>query len=297
MNSSSTERTPQTTSIFGRSTMKEVFRFIFSKRFPLHLLLAGASLIIILFLAFAWMSNYTEHGDTQPVPDLVNMDVSEAQRLIEQENLRLEVEDSVFVEDAVPGTVVSQNPPATYLDPKDSTVQLNMVKSQRKVYVSIASYLPPKVEVPDLVGKSKRSALNLLEIIGLRVGQMRYEPDQVCTDCVLEQLYDGQPIAPGTRLFKGESIVLVLGRKDAQYVSIPKIEGFTYAEAQNILNRVSLNLGGVIGGCDECETKRDTMESFVLRQLPAWGSSTSLGTPIEVHLTQDPSLLEKESNP
>ncbi|NND93799.1 MAG: PASTA domain-containing protein, partial [Flavobacteriales bacterium] len=136
-------------------------------------------------------------------------------------------------------------------------------------------------------------ALNLLEITGIMVVNIEYVPDNVCTDCVLKQLYQGKEIEPGTRLYKGEGITLVLGKKNAELVSIPKISGFKYSEAKNILNRVSLNLGKVLGGCENCATPQDTANSFILKQYPDFGSSVDVGTAVDVYLTQDANMLDR----
>jgi beta-lactam-binding protein with PASTA domain len=272
--------------------MGELFRFIFSKRFVKHSILASAVFILLIFILFAWMRSYTHHGAVQAVPELLGMDLREAEILIKNQGLRIVVEDSVYVAGIAPGSIVSQNPGHEFMTADSSGIQIRMVKKNRKIYTTVASYLPPRVEVPDLVGKSKRIALNLLEITGIIVDDMEYVPDNVCTDCVLKQLYKGKKIEPGTKLYKGEGITLVLGEKDARYVSIPKITGYTYSEAQNILNRVSLNMGKVVGGCEECHTARDTADAYVLKQFPNLGGSLDAGGSLDVYLTQDASLIE-----
>ncbi len=272
--------------------MAGLFRFIFSKSFVKHLVFALIALVLLILLLFFWMKSYTSHGQEQPVPELIGMDFYAADRLMNEQGLRLIPEDSSYVEGAVPGSIIHQNPDFEYMPIDSSGVKQRMVKKNRKVYVTVASYLPPQVEIPDLVGKSKRIALDLLEITGIKVEAMEYVPDNVCTDCVLKQLYKGKKIEPGTKLFKGESITLILGKRDASYVNVPKITGYTYKEAQNILNRVSLNMGVVLGGCDGCVSYLDTAQAYVLRQTPDIGGSLNVGGTLDVYLTRDPSLVE-----
>lgn len=274
-------------------SMAGLIRYIFSKSFVKNLVLAFAVLMIIIFLLFALMRLYTGHGEVQPIPDLIGMELNDAHKLVEQESLRLVIEDSAYVEDALPGSIISQNPSHGYMKSDSSGIQARMVKENRKIYVTLASYLPPKVEIPDMVGKSKRIALNLLDITGIKVESMEYVPDNVCTDCVLKQLYKGKEIEPGTRIYRGEGITLVLGKKNAGYVSIPKISGFKYSEAKTILNRVSLNIGQITGGCEDCASERDTSNAFILKQYPDFGSSVGVGTSIDVYLTQDASLIDR----
>jgi len=193
--------------------MKTLFQFIFSRAFLINGVLAVVVLVAIVFGLFALMSSYTQHGQEQPVPDLVGMELPDAKELIAEQNLRIVVEDSTWLPDAKPGLILAQLPTAEYM-PSDSTgMKSRMVKENRKIYVTMASYLPPQIEFPDLIGKSKRIALSLLEISGIKVEAVEYVPDNVCTDCVLKQLYKGKEIVPGTRIFKGESVTLVLGKR------------------------------------------------------------------------------------
>jgi len=275
--------------------MIDYIKFLFSKEGIKHLIMAGASLLILFCLLFAWMSSYTNHGEVQAVPELSGMTVAEAKALLKDQDLRFKVEDSLYVEDAIPGTIQAQAPEAKVLDPKTGEMVAQMVKENRLIYLTVASELPPRVELPDLVGMSKRSAMNLLATIGIEVAELSYVPDEVCTDCVLRQTYHGASIKAGTWLFKGEKISLVLGKQTAQYISVPKIEGFSYADAKNILERLSLIMGTVTGGCESCTSSADTMSSFILRQEPAYGNSVNIGLGVDVYLTRDASLLDGDN--
>lgn len=269
-----------------------LFRFIFSRSFIKHLSLALLLAGILLGLSYFGIQNYTEHDKTQEVPELRGMDLKDAVRLASDQGLRVQAEDSSYVEGSIPGSVLTQNPEPEYMAIDSSGAVKRMVKNNRKIYVTIASYLPPKVEVPNLVGKSKRIALDILKVAGIKVEAMEYVPDRVCTDCVLKQQYNGKEIKVGTKIYRGESITLVLGKKDANYVSIPKIEGYTYLEAQNILNRQSLNMGTILSGCEDCKNELDTANAFVLTQRPDIGGSIDVGGSINVILTTDRSQLK-----
>ncbi|NNC84242.1 MAG: PASTA domain-containing protein [Flavobacteriales bacterium] len=273
--------------------MADLVKYIFSKTFVKHVVIASASLLLAIFLLFVLMRFYTSHGETRPIPDLVGMHIDDAAQMVDEQGLRITVEDEAYIEDALPGSVISQNPSPTYMLPDSSGVEPRMVKENRRIYVTIASKNAPQVEFPDLKGKSKRIALSLLEITGIEIETIDYVPDRVCTDCVLKVLYKGKEIEPGTKLRKGDQVTLVLGKKNSQYVSIPKISGYTYDEAQTILNRVSLNLGRVVGGCHDCASERDTLSAFVLKQFPDFGNSVEMGTEVDVHLTTDERLLDQ----
>ena len=72
------------------------------------------------------------------------------------------------------------------------------VKGGRTVYVTINSFSQKKVEVPYVAGRSLRQAKNMLEIAGLEIDRLVYQPD-MATNYVLEQRVDGRPIEAGTK--------------------------------------------------------------------------------------------------
>ncbi|MEO7081818.1 MAG: hypothetical protein ABIY71_09835, partial [Flavobacteriales bacterium] len=134
---------------------------------------------------------------------------------------------------------------------------------------------------------SKRQAISVLEIIGLKVAEMQYRPDP-CLDCVLAQLYKGKPITPETRIRKGESVTLVLGQgQRGERVQVPDVRGMGFEEMKAVLTMASLNLGLVVEvkGCDNSGC--DTALARVARQFPTPGPDDliSPGGVVDVWLT------------
>jgi eukaryotic-like serine/threonine-protein kinase len=156
------------------------------------------------------------------------------------------------------------------------------------VYVVMNASQPKMLNMPALVNLSKRQALSVLEILGIKVKEMQYRPDP-CMDCVVAQLYKGQPIAPETRIRRGESITLVLGSgENGERVQVPDVRGLTKAELTEVLNMASLNLG-VIVECEGCNTAADTALARVVRQSPESFANNliGMGGMIDVWLTTD----------
>jgi beta-lactam-binding protein with PASTA domain len=65
--------------------------------------------------------------------------------------------------------------------------------------------------MPQLEDVSLRQAEIMLKAIGLQLGQVIYKPSPY-ENAVLEQLYKGRTINPGTEISAGETIVLVVGK-------------------------------------------------------------------------------------
>lgn len=247
------------------------------KRLLLIILPVVVAMVVVL-AAWLWLDAYTLHGEKVKVPDLKTLSMEEATQTMEALGLHVEVIDSVYSDEAPKATVVGQDP--------DSG---QFVKPGRVVYLVMNASLPKMLNMPELVNLSKRQAISVLEIIGLKVAEMQYRPDP-CLNCVLAQLYEGKPIAADTRIRKGESITLVLGegQRGAQ-VPVPDVHGMRFEEAKAVLNLASLNLGLVVEvkGCGNSGC--DTSLARVARQTPAPGP-TSLISPgglVDLWLTMD----------
>ena len=198
------------------------------KRF--FLVLAPVLIAALLFGgAWSWLSFYTRHNDKVNVPDLKTLGVADATQRLEALGLHAEVIDSVYT-DAVPkSSVVDQDPHAG----KD-------VKPDRTIYLVMNASQPKMLNMPALVNLSKRQAMSVLEIIGLKVAELQYRPDP-CLDCVVAQLYKGQPIAPEQRIRRGEALTLVLGsRQNGSRVPVPDVRN--QAQQDCIVTLVTNNL-------------------------------------------------------
>jgi eukaryotic-like serine/threonine-protein kinase len=232
---------------------------------------------LLLVAGWFWLQHYTRHDVTRRVPDLKGSGLDEARVILENRDLEALVIDSIYNHELAPGTVVDQDPPAG----RD-------VKPGRKVYLVLNASQPKMIDMPRLVDLSKRQAISIMEIIGLRVEELQYRPDP-CMDCVLDQLYKGEHIAPDTRIRRGESVTLVLGSGErGAKVPVPDLRGLTYAEVRMVMNMASMNMGAVVA-CEGCNTQEDSSFARVRRQSPSWdpNSRIAMGSMIDVWLTAD----------
>ncbi|MCC6542596.1 MAG: PASTA domain-containing protein [Flavobacteriales bacterium] len=247
-----------------------------------------APVVLAAFLLFAgwlWLRTYTLHGTTARVPDLKGLSLEEASATLAARDLRFEVVDSIYSNEMPKGGVVDQDP--------DAGLE---VKPDRKIYLVLNASQPKMIDMPRLVDLSKRQAISVLDIIGLKVKELQYKPDP-CVDCVIAQLYNGAPIAADARIAQGEAITLVLGSGDhGQRVPVPDLVGLTNVEVQQVLNMASLNLG-VLVECVGCNTTADSTLARVHRQSPSASSDNriSLGSTIDIWLTADTTGLRPQA--
>lgn len=236
---------------------------------------------LLLLGGWAWLRSYTRHNVTVRVPDLQGLSFMEAEAMLAKRELFALVIDSVYTDELPKGAVVDQHPDAG-----------NDVKPDRKIYLVLNASQPKMIDMPRLVDLSKRQAISVLDILGLKVRELQYKPDP-CVDCVIAQLYKGRPIAADERIQRGEAITLVLGSGEkGERVPVPDLIGLTNAEVQMVLNMASVNLG-VIVSCDGCNTAADSALARVRRQSPAADANNriSLGSAIDIWLTADTSGL------
>lgn len=221
------------------------WRFILSRHFLKHLVLAASLSIVIVWVVLRMLDVYTLHGHRIEVPDLEGHLLEDAKDLLLEKRLRYVVNDSIFDSSREPGSIALQDPaPATE------------VKRNRTIYLTTVAVLPEMVPMPDLTDLSRRQAMSLLETHGLTVGRIEYRPD-IARNAVLEQKYKDGIIEPGSPVAKGTSIDLVLGEGLGENIAIvPFVIGLSPAEASRTLISASLNVGREIFMGDSTENAR-----------------------------------------
>ena len=245
-----------------------------------HFLYGLVFILAIVLIVEVFLRVTTQHSISVTVPDLVGMQLSDAQALAAKEKVELFVTDSVFVSSFAKGSVYAQNPKAG-----------SNVKRGRKVYLTVNAKKEKQAEVPSLVGLSLRQAKVELQTRGLKLGRISYV-DDMATNLVLGQLLKGQEIEPGTSVDVGTVIDLKLGWNRADgYTTMPDFSRMQYQRAVSYVQDNSFNIGKIIFD-DSVKTAEDTLAAMVYRQVPVAGSEDIiLGSSVSLYLTVDESRL------
>jgi len=251
----------------------------------MNVLLIFIFISLVIFLTVQWLGMYTMHGESMAVPNIKGKSVEEVAGLLSNMDMTYEVTDSIYTDEFPRGSIVSQNPKAT-----------KQVKRGRTIYLTINSTVPEMVEAPDLIGKSKRIAIPILEITGLKLVSLKYRPDESCTDCVVGLEYNGKNLQPGEKVRKGEGVNLILGQTSTVPTTAPDLRGLTYTEAYELIISSSLNVGSVLS-CEGCQTAKDTSFAFVVNQIPPRNEMINLGTFIDLYLTTDTAVVNNLQSP
>lgn len=248
-----------------------------------HLLLALGFLVLLVLLTMLWLRFYTNHGEKLTLPNFVKMNVYQAAELAEDNSFQLVVFDSIFKLGVPGGTILNQNPS-----------EGSLVKSGRKIYVTISKFTPDKVKVKDLpvlYGNDFNQKMNELSYRGIKavVKDKMYDPGE--PNHILEVYYKGQLIISQDiirkeeEISKGDVLEFIVSDRESGEVVIPNLECMTFGEAEFLLGSTNLTIGEI----QERTEISDKSTAYILNQEPKYDGVTKLpmGSKINIVLVQD----------
>ena len=224
------------------------------------------------FIFNVWLDSYTNHNEFVEVPDLSKMKINDATAKLDELGLTYEVDSSRFDPNTKPFAIMDFYPTAQ-----------SRVKEGRRIFIKSNPRTYRPVDLPDLIGKSKRLALTQLEISGLKIGKIIYEPD-LAKDAVLKILYNGKIVKAGEQLPRFATVDLVLGRGMLSGVRMPNLLNFTLTEAKKSIKDNFFEIGQIkfIG------SSTDTINARVVYQFPFATDTYDQGQPIDIWLSIEP---------
>lgn len=266
--------------------MKLVLPDYFKTRdFKRNLLYALGILLFFLIFTMSCIRIYTHHGRSYTVPDFTDMTIAEALPKLEDKKLRYEIIDSIYVAGKTPGVIIDQHPKPGLL-----------VKKNRKVFFTVNSFGPDKIQMPNLVGITLREGRARLESFGLMLGKLAYRYD-ISKNVILEQRIDGKIITAGDSVPKGTEIELVLGKGLAdEKAPVPNLIGLTVDQAKEKALDALFSIGAIIQ--DEKNIKgEDAPPVKIYRQRPESSSDAylALGSAIAIWVSNDSVMLSDPS--
>ena len=226
----------------------------------------------VVFLDRVIMPYYTRHNSEIEVPEVVELNIKQADSVLAARGFRLVVEREQYDWNYPEGTVINQNPEA-----------FAVTKKGRRVYVtiSIGEMLAP---MPNLVGKSARDATFAAQSAGLTLTEesFGYEYSHYYPEGVVM----AQSIPPGTKIKKDTPIhaTVSLGNLPNEF-RIPDLVGQTLDRARKIILTSGLEIGEIV-----YQFKPDLLPNTVISQTPLPNEKTNRGQPVNLVI----SSLEEE---
>ncbi len=189
----------------------------------------GAGILALALLEFVIMPNFTNFNQGITVPDVTKVSLQEAEEKLDKYGLRHEVLDR-RANSVYPADYIIDQAPAP----------LQIVKPNRKIYLTVNTEVEPTSVVPDLVNMSLRNAEIQIENYGFNIGTITYESSRF-RNTVLRQ-----SVAPGDTTSRGTTINLTVsdGLGD-RVVDVPEIVGKSLSEAQRDIRRAGLRVGEI----------------------------------------------------
>lgn len=197
------------------------------------------------------------------VPDVRNMTVVEAQRLLEEKEFKVSLEEQ-FGDPAKykPGTVMEQSPDAGAARKEGSLVILTISRGAELK------------NVPEVIGMSLVKATNQLEAAGFKVGKItrKFVEGKQIGD-VLGQSPKGTDKAP-----KGSGIDLLVNEGN---IEVPNLIGKRLQEAERLLKAAGLKLGSV-------HKVKDTAHKpgVIVATNPDAGSKLGKGDAVSINISE-----------
>jgi len=154
-----------------------------------------ASVLLVWLVGVVFLNYWTRHGDEIAMPEVKSLNVSDARRILLDAEFEVQL-DSVFNNDAAPGTVLRQVPREN-----------SMVKRGGRAYLQYVCYSVKRSKVPEFVDGSLSNAMNNFRAAGfenIEVQEVTSEQD----DLVLGATYNGLDLRPGMEIPVNAHIVI-----------------------------------------------------------------------------------------
>lgn len=200
------------------------------------------------------------------IPDVSGMYKTNAIELLKHNHLTPIIKGTRFDENVELDHVILQDP-----------IPGRKVKENRNVYLYLSGG-EPKINMPDLIGKSLRDAKVTLERLGFSLAQIQRKESEERLDVVIKQEFE-----PGILLAKGDSVSLTVSLgPQIGMIRVPNLLGENLSEAKKILQIYSLRIGNI-----SYLNSNTLLPNTILDQYPSKDKLVAYGDSIDVVLSKE----------
>ena len=220
--------------------------------------------IVAAFFASYFLWNFiSTNSEPVTVPNVVGENYEDAQRMLEEMGLEMEIIDRVYDDQAEVGEVTSQSPNMGDRVKKGFTIKVSICQGQGQT------------NIPNVVGKSYDEAVLAITEAGYQLGDVSYEDNEAEKDTVLSQDPDSESQGgPETKI----DLVLSSGKEPA---TMPNVVGKQKSSAQSQLNGL-----GVSDITFQYEYSDDIEEGVVMEQSVSEGARIDEDTSVQLVVSQ-----------
>ena len=228
-----------------------------------YLLAFGAvSFVVVILFEYIIMPMYTRHNTGQYLMDVQGKTLEEAIAMIEAEDFRAIVSDTMYTNKVAEGIVVDQYPKPNMKVKTGRTVRLKISTSEKLV------------SIPNLIGQSLRSAELILQQASLLIDTVYFEYNPEFPKGTIAWQY---PKANNT-MKKGFGIQVTVSKGlPPDFYQVPNVIGLSLNQAKEYLAKARLKVGKISYHEDQ-----DLVPYTVLDQSISEG--TVLDRPMNINL-------------
>jgi eukaryotic-like serine/threonine-protein kinase len=233
----------------------------------------GLVLVLVAFLSALTAMRFAIHGREVQVPQLTGKTTAEAESLLGNLGLTLEVENRFYSATVREGGIVSQIPEA------DTKVRRGW---RLRVALSLG---PQRVSVPNVLGESGRAAEINVQRRGLELGRVAIAHiPQFPADQVIAQ----SPPPNSTGITTPKVSLLVTAPPEAQAYIMPDFTGHSAMDAKRTIEAAGLR---AIRSGDSTSSNLDpnspaAWAGYVAHQTPAAGERVTPGTTVILEIAR-----------
>ena len=183
----------------------------FRSRYLWGNLIAMAAVVMLLVAGcMVGIGVYTHHGESIAIPNLVHRKYADAEVILRNAGLQIEVSDTGYVKTLPPGCILAQSPAPG-----------ERVKGGRVVYVTINASHTPTLTLPDIIDNSSlREAMAKLTAMGFTLTQPQFIAGE--KDWVYGVLVNGRHVVAGDKIPVDAKVTIQVGngqRSDADSIN------------------------------------------------------------------------------
>ena len=119
-----------------------MFKSFFNWKVLLNVVVVLGLFVGLVWLAFRWLEQHTHHGEEIPVPNIMNMPVQDAVKILEEQGLKYEIDSGEFQPKYKPLQVLQIWPMAN-----------SKVKANRIIQIRVNPKTWAKVIIPNILNK------------------------------------------------------------------------------------------------------------------------------------------------
>ena len=161
-----------------------------------------AMLVVVILLGIGvrfGIDAYTHYGESIAIPDIRHKNWADAEKILENAGLKIEVSDTGYVKTIPPDCILEQSPAPGEL-----------VKSGHVIYVTVNASSTPSLALPDVIDNSSlREAMAKLTAMGFKLGAPQFIPGE--QDWVYGILVNGRHVVAGDRIPVGATLIIQVG--------------------------------------------------------------------------------------